>query len=81
MENKVKAGDVWWNKEDNYGKLYMQVDAGMKDILKPYLFHSKVFNSSCTWESGGLETPKVLSDKWIFLYNINDAIDLALECQ
>ena len=81
MENTVRAGDVWWNKKHEYGKVYIQVETSMPTIATAYLLHSKAGKGSdCMWESGGLEqTGGKLSDEWVFLYNIQDVATISLE--
>ncbi len=81
MENKVKAGDVWWNSTDDYGVIFLQPESGMDTIMRKYLFHNKLGASSknYTWEAGGLEsTAIVVSNKFKFLYNIHDVITLSI---
>ena len=57
MENKVKAGDVWWNIKDKYGKMYIQVETSMPNVIRTYLIRNKGggCGSNQVWESGGLE--------------------------
>ena len=81
MENKVRAGDVWWNIRDNYGKMYIQVDTSMPNIVTPYLVHNKHGGSGSNqvWESGGLEQVGcVMQEHWKFLYNTTDITSISL---
>lgn len=82
MENKVRAGDVWWNTKDNYGKMYVQVETGMPTVVRTYLIHNKGggCGSNQVWESGGLEyIGTVPLSNWKFLYNTNDVTGISLE--
>ena len=82
MENKIKTGDVWWNKKHQYGKIYMQVETSMPNVVAPYLLHNKAGGkgSDCMWESGGLESiGRVQSDEWVFLYNIHELATISLQ--
>lgn len=81
MENKVKAGDVWWNIKDNYGKMYVQVDTSMPNVVTAYLVHNKDGGSGSNqvWESGGLEhIGYEQPSHWKFLYNTNDITSISL---
>ena len=81
MENKVRAGDVWWNTKDQYGKIYINVETSMRDVVRVYLMHNKLADKSdnLAWESGGLETVgHKLPEHWKFLYNLYDITTISL---
>lgn len=82
MENKVRAGDVWWNNKHGYGKIYMQVETSMPDVVREYLVHNKArgHSTDCSWESGGLgKVGRTKGEEWVFLYNIVDLTTLSLK--
>jgi hypothetical protein len=76
MENKIKAGDVYWNDKDGYGRIYLRCDHSYPDMLRMYLFNK----SSSHWEQGGLSRGNVVIDnKFQLLYNIDDVTKLSME--
>lgn len=83
MENKISAGDVWWNVKSNYCKLVVQVESSMPHITTTYLMHNKEcgHSSDYMWHSGGLDDLKTAtpSKDWKFLFNIHDATTVALQ--
>jgi hypothetical protein len=76
MENKIKAGDVYWNDNDGYGRIYLRCDSSYPDMLRMYLFNA----STTHWESAGLSRAgKVIDEKFKLLYNIDDVTKLSRE--
>lgn len=76
MENKIKAGDVWWSDENNYGKIFLRCDVSFPKLLRTFLFTKP----SGHWENNGLtEEGTVSHGDWKLLYNINDVTKVSLE--
>lgn len=75
MDNKIKAGDVWWSKEHDYGKIYLRCDVSFPKALRTFLF-----NKIGHWENNGLTEEGTTSHgDWKLLYNIDDVIKLSKE--
>jgi hypothetical protein len=76
MDDKIKAGDVWWSEEHDYGKIYLRCDPGFPKALRVFLFNGMVGH----WEHGGLTEEGIKSHgDWVRLYNINDVTKLSRE--
>ena len=75
MEDTIKAGDVWWNQEQGYGRIYLLCDPSYPKMLRMFLFHKQRH-----WENNGLtEEGTKISLGWVRLYNIQDVITLSME--
>jgi hypothetical protein len=76
MDNKIKAGDVWWNEEDEYGRIYLRCDVSFPKALRMFLFNK----TNLHWEHSGLtEEGDTLNNKWKLLYNVTDVIIISKE--
>lgn len=70
MENKVKPkmGDVWWNKEHKYGKIFVEVTGDSK------VFDYVMFSANAMWSGFSPSTRLSVSDEFVYLFNVHDLI-------